>query len=742
MDAHHNTLLITVIVAVVFGVYILIFAHRLKIPAIVPLLIGGWILGPEVIGLIDTNSINDELPTLISLAVAIILFEGGLSLDPKGYKSEKGVIRKLLVVGVLTTWLFTALLVHLIIGLPIAQSLLAGSMVVVTGPTVITPLLKRIHLKTKLHHILHYEGVLGDPIGVFLALLCLEWLMAQSAEGGGAIAIVWFLQRFLLGTILGVLGGFYCDFALRHLKIPEDLSNVFMLGSILALFGICEWILPETGLLAVTLCGLILGVKQPPYLKKIKLFQVELTDLSIACLFILLAAKLEVAGFARMGTAGFWLVVGVMFLVRPLAILLSTIREDIEWKERLMLMWMAPRGIIAASMASLVGVKLIEKELAGQEFIPSFVFAVIGATVIIQGFSAGLVAKLLGLNRPRPSSWLIIGAHTFGQSIARFLQRNQIRVYLIDANTNNVEQARRQGFKAYKADAFDAELLNWETFLDVGNVLLLTDNKDINMGLSKHWSNLHDRVRTFYWSNQDGDEYGVRDKKAKMVFSDLGKPSKISSQIESGLLQLERESGADPSKNIELLSCKAGTVRVNEKTVDPLGSEEGAQKLIYRKPKEMVTQLLSTRHILFLHEVDSIREAFVRVLKLFEDECPDISTNNLIKKFDMEFEDRPVMLEHGCSISLVYNSQIREPLVGLVRTKSALVDESSGKEVQIFLFMISPESDKTKHLKLLASIARFLSNENNRKGLLDAKAPEEVVVTLRRFDQHSEIPNL
>jgi NhaP-type Na+/H+ or K+/H+ antiporter/mannitol/fructose-specific phosphotransferase system IIA component (Ntr-type) len=730
MPEHHtNTLLMTIITAVVLGVYLMTAAHRLKIPAIVLLLFGGWVAGPEVIGLINTQAIETELSTLISLAVAIILFEGGLSLDPSGYKSERGVIRKLLSVGVLTTWLGTAALVHFIFSLAWPQALLAGSMVVVTGPTVIAPLLKRIRLKPNLHHILHYEGVLGDPIGVFLALLCLEWLMATAEHGQGSIALFLFSQRFFFGTLVGVAGGYFTDYALRHLKIPEDLANVFVLSTVFALFGLCEWILPETGLLAVTLCGLIMGIKKSPYLKKIKLFQVELTDLSISCLFILLAAKLEVAGFVKLGHPGILLVLGVILIVRPLAIILSSHTSDLNWREKVMLGWVAPRGIVAASMASLVGIKLVEKDLDGAEFIPSFVFAVIGTTVIAQGFTAGIVARILKLTRPQPKDWLIIGAHSFGQTLARFIQKNGF-------NAIYVASARKQGFKAYRADAFDAELLEWESFIGVGNVVALTDNRDINFSMTKHWGRLNDRVKTYRWSNQT-DDSNDSTSKSKVIFADLPKPSTLSTQFETGIWQIIREQGKalDETKAIELAYFDQDRVHLNQDTSKARHNNEGNITLCFKRPREPLTELLSARHIVFPQELQNVDEAFKLMLKAFEKDHPNLSMSKLLEDFQKEYEQQRLIIENNCSIGLIQNDEIESPILGMVKPANSFVDQKSGTEIKLSIFMISPSSNRNKHLMLLASVARFLNDPDNLKGVLNAKAPEEVLTTLRNFDR-------
>jgi len=247
----------TIVFAVFVGVCLFILSRFIRIPPIVLLLVGGVIFGSESLGLIHPESLGDGLRLIISLCVAIILFEGGLTLHSEGLKKAPKVIWRLLTLGVLITWLGTAILIHLLLDFSVTISLLAGSLIIVTGPTVIAPLLKRIQIKKKLYYILHWEGVLIDPIGVFIAILCFEWFSIE----GNFITHIWQLSyRLLIGSVLGFTGGKIITLLLKKEIIHEDQANIFVFASALFLFGISDFIMHEAGLLTVVIAGLVIGI--------------------------------------------------------------------------------------------------------------------------------------------------------------------------------------------------------------------------------------------------------------------------------------------------------------------------------------------------------------------------------------------------------------------------------------------------------------------------------------------------
>ncbi|MEC7230525.1 MAG: cation:proton antiporter, partial [Verrucomicrobiota bacterium] len=273
--------------AVGAGCLLTVLSRRLHLPTIVLLLFGGFALGPEWLQVLQPNALGDFLPMIISLAVGLILFEGALTLDLKEFKETSTVIKRLLTIGVLITWLGSALTAYMVFDTSPAFSLLMGSLIIVTGPTVIVPLLRRIRVQQKLASILHWEGVLIDTIGVFTAILCFEWVV----EGGGAVAIPSFLIRVASGAAIGLIGGYSIYWVMKKNWVPDNIVNAFALATAMLIFGATELIKPEAGLLSVTIAGLIVGIKKPRQLREIKAFKAEIVDLLIGMLFLLLVAR-------------------------------------------------------------------------------------------------------------------------------------------------------------------------------------------------------------------------------------------------------------------------------------------------------------------------------------------------------------------------------------------------------------------------------------------------------------------
>ena len=257
-------------------------------------ILGGFLLGPEGLGLFDPKALGDFLPIFISLAVAIILFEGGLTLDLREFTHTSTVIQRLLSIGVIITWVGVAIIVWIVFKTNVSFALLMSSLVIVTGPTVIVPLLRRIRIQSRIANILHWEGVL-DRFNwrFFIAILCFEWVV----ESGGTVALPNFIIRILSGLLIGTVGGYLIYFCMNRKFIPDTLINAFALASAMFIFGITELIKPEAGLLSVTVAGGIVGIKKPHRLKEIKAFKAEIVDLLIGLLFIILVARLELEQF-------------------------------------------------------------------------------------------------------------------------------------------------------------------------------------------------------------------------------------------------------------------------------------------------------------------------------------------------------------------------------------------------------------------------------------------------------------
>lgn len=405
---------LTIAVALATGMVAQSIARHLRIPGIVLLLAAGVVLGPDVLGVIDTSSLGSALQVLVGFAVAVILFEGGLNLSLAALRRQVGVIPRLITVGALVTAIGGTLLARFIMDWSWSLSALFGALVVVTGPTVITPLLRRIKVTHKVETILEAEGVLIDAVGAVLAVVTLEVVLSFSAASL-AEGVVRLIQLLGFGLLAGTFGGLAIAFLLRFRKIvPDGFENVLTLSLVLALFQGCNTWMAESGIMAVTVAGIVVGNVRTRALRDLMEFKEQLTMMFIGLLFVLLAADVRVQDVLDLGWPGVLTVAGLMFLVRPINIWLCTLGSDLTRKEKAFLAWLAPRGVVAAAVASLFAQTLDNAGMAGGRELRALVFLVIAITVNVQGSTGGLVASMLGLRRATRRGYLILGANALG----------------------------------------------------------------------------------------------------------------------------------------------------------------------------------------------------------------------------------------------------------------------------------------------------------------------------------------
>lgn len=553
MENHANhTILLTLLTAISAGIALIALSRKTGVPAIILLLLSGFALGPEGAGFVRADSLGPVFPVFVSLAVGIILFEGGLSLDVEGYRDASNVIRRLLSWGVLITWLGTSVTIHFLVGFPFSFSLLAASLVIVTGPTVIAPLLKMIRIKPRVHGILSWESVLIDPIGVFVAVLCFDWITTANAEA----ALGQFALRVACGVAVGIIGGELLNVVLSRRLVPDDMVSVSVLSGALLIFGTAELILDEAGLLAALTGGMLLGFRRPDELRRIRHFKAEITELMLGTLFILLASRLEVKQFAELGWRGALAVAVVLFLIRPLNALVCSLRTDLSWRERLFIGWIAPRGIVAASMASLFSLSL-QREAGGElpepsnltdvlnlvpaplgagpaVFLETFTYAVIISTIVLHGLTIYPVARFLRLAEPPATGWLVVGAHRFGREVAKFLAENGAAVFLVDSDRELVRRAAAEGFDAATGDARNCARLSRISAVRIANVIALTDNEELNILVCQCWAGIAGKTHVYRWNSGRGEELVERESRGQVVWEELPKPGELSREIEEG----------------------------------------------------------------------------------------------------------------------------------------------------------------------------------------------------------------
>lgn len=472
---------LTIALALAAGMIAHTAARHLRVPGIVLLLATGVLLGPDVLDVVRPAVLGGSLHDLVGFAVAVILFDGGMNLNLERLRREARSIRQLMTVGALVTAAGGAVAARWIMEWSWTTSILFGTLVMVTGPTVITPLLRRIKVKPRVATVLEAEGVLVDAIGAIVAVVALE--IAIGPPGRSVAFGAWHIaSRLLFGALLGAIGGFVIAALLRFQKaIPEGLESVFTLAAVLLLYQGSNAVVPETGIVTAVAAGLVVGNARAHVVAELREFKEQLSVMLIGLLFVLLAADVRVLEVLDLGWAGVGLVAALMFVVRPLNVLAGTWGTDLTGREKAFLCWLAPRGIVAAAVSSLFAETLEAEGIAGGSGLRAMVFLVIAATVLIQGLSGGLVADFLGLRRPSNRGYVILGANVLGRALARALGETGEEVLLIDSNPRACAEAEAEGLRTLHGSGVDRGMQEQAELDTRAGCLGVTTNEEVNL---------------------------------------------------------------------------------------------------------------------------------------------------------------------------------------------------------------------------------------------------------------------
>lgn len=447
---------IVLVLASILGLGLLsqMLAWWLKLPAILFLLLSGILLGPVTgNGWLDPDGqFGQLLFPLASLSVAVILFEGSLTLNFHQLHGIQRVVLNMVSVGLLSTWVTITLLAHFLVGFSWSLSWLFGAIMVVTGPTVIVPMLRTIRPNNRISQILRWEGILIDPIGALLAVLVFEYIIASSGENQLAHVLLMFGRTILTGVVAGVIGGWVLGVILQKHLVPEYLRNLVALTLVIGVFVASNTLSEESGLLAVTIMGIWLANIKGLDFEDILSFKEELTILLVSALFIILAARIDFEQLTQLGTAGVLVFLGVQFIARPLKIFLSTLGSDLKWQEKALLGWVAPRGIVAAAISAIFALKLEASGMPNAKLLVPLTFMLIIGTVIFQSATARPLANFLKVSEPEPHGFLIVGANPVGRALGVALKGEGFRILISDTSWEKVRDARMDGLDTYYGD--------------------------------------------------------------------------------------------------------------------------------------------------------------------------------------------------------------------------------------------------------------------------------------------------
>lgn len=476
-------------------------AWRIKVPAILPLILIGLAVGPGYATFISANGTKfidgdtifqgDLLFDVVSLSVALILFEGGLTLKLKEVRTLGATVRNLLIIGPIVTCVGGAFAAHWLLDMNYKTAFLFGSLIIVTGPTVIGPIIRNVRPNHNISTVLKWEGILIDPIGALVAILIFEFIAEGTHHQSlGFFALKGFLIIMLVGTVVGVGIAYLTYYALQRNLLPPYLKNVVILALVILCFASADLIYPEAGLLAVTLMGMVLGNLKIPDLKKMLNFQEEVVLILISFLFVLLSSRInDIHLSLLLNWQSFALLAIVILVLRPITVFLSTMLSGLSLPERLFLSWISPRGIVAAGVASIFAIRLEQmssegismSELYDNSLLLPLTFLMVLGTVVVQGLSAKPIARLLGVVQKHPSGFVFVGANDAAIFIAKYLKTKGVPVLLTDTSRANISKAKAHWLPVFEGSVLREDAQEEVELMQYGQVIAMTSNDDINI---------------------------------------------------------------------------------------------------------------------------------------------------------------------------------------------------------------------------------------------------------------------
>jgi NhaP-type Na+/H+ or K+/H+ antiporter len=503
-------ILIKLAAIVVVGVGAQWLAWRFRIPSILLLLLAGIFIGP-ITEFVDPDELLGQLLIpIVLLSVGLILFEGGLTLRFADLPGVVGVVRNLITVGAAITWLVGTLFAWLLFDIDLSLAILFGAIIIVTGPTVIGPLLDHVRPTGRLGPILRWEGIIIDPIGAVLAVLVFEALLHDQLDEAAIDTVLAIVATVGIGTGIGLLGAGIMVLFLRRYWIPDALQNPVTLMLVIAAITLSDELQSESGLLAATVMGIVLANQKLVNVHHIVEFKENLRVLIIGGIFVILAARLTIDDITDFGIERAAFLVVLILLARPLAVAVSTLRSSLNWRERTFLAGMAPRGIVAAAIASIFALRLAEEGNADAPILVPLTFTVIIGTITVYGLGAGRLARLLNVSYPNPQGALIVGGQPWARRIAKALLDQDIPVLIMDSNRKNVADARMDGLPANYGNIL-ADYQHGDLDLTgLGRILSMTPNDEVNALAGQRFLPIFGRANIYQLTPRgEGDARGA-----------------------------------------------------------------------------------------------------------------------------------------------------------------------------------------------------------------------------------------
>jgi NhaP-type Na+/H+ or K+/H+ antiporter len=454
-----------------------ILGKLFRIPSIVFLLLFGILLGPEFLNIIDSSNFEQELEAIVALSVAIIVFDGGLQINVRHIRTLQKSILYLVTIGVLITFIGASLAAYYLLNVDPGIALLYGALVSATGPTVITPLVKQIHVKQKISKVLEAEGVLNDPVSVILAALIFEWILLDIP---GTNALGQMATTVGMGLIIGLLGGIILTYVLQNISmVTAQYARIFTLTMVILTFTGAELFGNGSGILAVAISALIIGTTEVAHIESIKEFKGDLVVILLSIIFILLASLIRFEFIWKIGIPGLIIIALLLFVIRPASVFASTIGSTLSFKDKLFMSVISPRGVVPASMVTYFAIRMRGLDSGGQvDVLVGLVFLTVIFSVLWPGIFAGTIAKKLGVI---PMEILLIGGGGVGRELAQRFDNRGENVVVIDTDENNCQLVMKLGIKAINGDGNDLKVLEKAGIKHAKYIIATTDRDNVNL---------------------------------------------------------------------------------------------------------------------------------------------------------------------------------------------------------------------------------------------------------------------
>lgn len=510
-------------------------AWRIRLPAILPLLLIGIVLGPAL-DVFDPDAVFGAfLFPSVSLAVAVILFEGSLTLRFRELKETGRAIRGLVSYGAILAVLLLAAAAHWIAGVGWPVAFLFGAVACVTGPTVITPLLLTLRPVRNVASALRWEGIVLDPLGALFAVLVFQGIISQ--QQGQSVLV--FLVTVGIGALAGLIAAVALGYILLNQLIPEYLHNFGTLAAVIGVFTLSNSLASESGLLAVTIMGIALGNSRV-HVDDIMSFKKDLSLLLVSLLFIVLAARLPWPLPDGMLVAGLLVFLVAQFVIRPITAWLATWGSDLNWRERVLLGFVAPRGVVAAAVSSVFALRLGDYGMADIDALVPLVFILIIGTVVLQSIAARPLARVLRVAEPEPTGVLVFGANKVARTLATALRDNGVDVLIVSENWRGISAARMAGLPTFYGNPTSRHAEMRLDLTPIGWMLGVSMWRERNHLACLHYRDKLGRNAVYHMQIQSPEEASDRESYADVLRS----PALFSRETTLSGLESSLDSGA------------------------------------------------------------------------------------------------------------------------------------------------------------------------------------------------------